>query len=464
MPKVLEVLRRMLAPAAAKALAPVDNRGGWWPILREWSSGAWQQNIEVSLEDTLQYWAVFRCISIISNDIAKMRIKLVEQDAKGRWSETVSPSFSPVLRKPNRHQNRIQFIQQWMESKLSRGNAYVLKQRDARGVVTGLYVLDPHRTRPMVSTDGSVFYELRRDDMLGVTDEILLVPSSEIIHDRWNTLYHPLVGLSPLYACGLNATAALRMEQNSTRLFTNGARPGGVLTAPGAISDETAARLKAYWEENFSGKNFGKVAVLGDSLSYTPMVMTSVDAQLIEQLKWNDGTIAGSFGVPAYMINAGSAPAYNNVEALNQQYYSQALQIHIESIELGLDEGLGLTETTGRVLGTELALDDLLRMDTATKVKTAIEGLKGLWTPNEARAGFDLPPVPGGDAVYLQQQNFSVEALSKRDGKEDPFSTAAPTPPAEPDPEPEPDEEDPEAAAEKFMNVFRSTLELQHAA
>ena len=25
-----------------KALAPVDNRGGWWPIIRESVAGAWQ--------------------------------------------------------------------------------------------------------------------------------------------------------------------------------------------------------------------------------------------------------------------------------------------------------------------------------------------------------------------------------------------------------------------------------------
>src|SRR5262249_22511455 len=152
----------------------------------------------------------------------------------------------------------------------------------------------------------------------------------------WNTLYHPLVGLSPIYAAGINAITALRIEQNSARLFTNGAKPSGVLEAPGSISEETAARLKDYWTTNFTGEKAGNVAVLGDGLVYKQMSMTAVDSQLIEQLQWNDGTIAGVFGVPAYMINAGTAPAYNNVEALNQQYYSQCLQIHVEAIELCL--------------------------------------------------------------------------------------------------------------------------------
>ena len=48
-----------------------------------------------------------------------------------------------MLRKPNRYQTRIKFVEQWMMSKLTAGNTYVLKQRDERSVVTALYVLDP---------------------------------------------------------------------------------------------------------------------------------------------------------------------------------------------------------------------------------------------------------------------------------------------------------------------------------
>lgn len=428
---VLTFLGKTLAPYISKALQPVDSRSAWYPIVQESYSGAWQQNEPVSLEDTLQYWAVFRCISIISSDIAKMNVGLMEKKADGLWQTTNVPAFSPVLRKPNKFQTRIQFFQSWMESKLTRGNTYVLKQRDARGVVVSLYVLDPDRVQPLVADDGEVFYELRRDNIGNVQQERVLVPASEIIHDRWNTFYHPLVGLSPIYAAGVNALTALRAEKSASKLFANGSRPGGILLAPGSISDDTAARLKTYFEENFSGNNIGKVAVLGDGLSYQQMVMTAVDAQLISQLQWNDTVIAGVYGVPAYMINAGSAPSYNNVEALAQQYYSQCLQIHIESIELCLDEGLGLTTPGGRTYGVQFDLEDLLRMDTSTKVKTAIEGLKGLYTPNEVRRKFDLPSVPGGNAVYLQQQNYSTAALAKRDAQENPFgggSTATPAP------------------------------------
>ena len=89
--------------------------------------------------------------------------------------------------------------------------------------------------------------------------------------------------MSPIFAAGLAATQGLHIQSNSATFFKNGSNPGGVLTAPGAISDETAARLKVAWSTNYSGENAGKVAVLGDGLKYEAMAVTATDAQLIEQ-------------------------------------------------------------------------------------------------------------------------------------------------------------------------------------
>ena len=140
-----------------KALQPVDQRGGWLSLIREPFAGAWQRDIAVRLDNVLTYTAVFSCISLISNDIAKLRLRLVRQDDDGIWVETESSAFSRVLRRPNRYQNRIQFISQWVTSKLEHGNTYVLKQRDQRGIVTALYILHPLRVTVLVAPDGSVY-------------------------------------------------------------------------------------------------------------------------------------------------------------------------------------------------------------------------------------------------------------------------------------------------------------------
>lgn len=401
-----------------KALSGVDNRGGWWPFIREPFQGAWQQNVEVKYDSVLSYHADFACRTLIASDIAKLRIKLVAQDSDGIWSETKSAAYSPVLRKPNDFQNRIQFMESWVLSKLQKGNAYILKQRDMRGVVVKMYVLDPTKTTPLVADDGSVFYQLSTDNLSGLEDGII-VPAREIIHDRFNCFFHPLVGLSPIFAGGLAAMHGLAIQNSSTSFFTNGAQPSGVLTAPGEIGNETAERLKATWKERFTGKNAGNVAILGDGLKYEPMTAKATDSQLIEQLKWTAEVVCSTYHVPPYKIGVGSVPANANVQALNLEYYTQCLQILIESIELCLDEGLG----TGEGLGTELDTDNLLRMDSVTQMDV-LDKASGIMTIDEKRRKLDLKKVKGGASVYLQQQNFSLEALAKRDAQADPFGTA----------------------------------------
>jgi HK97 family phage portal protein len=409
--------------AVGKALSPVDQNRGWFPLIRESFAGAWQNNVEVKPESVLAYHAVFACMTLIASDVAKLRVKLIGKTEGDVWQEITNPAYTPVLRKPNYYQTRIQFWESWMLSKLSRGNTYVLKERDERGVVRALYILEPKRVKPMVSSeDGSVWYELQTDWLSGLPTDTVLVPASEIIHDRFNCLFHPLVGLSPIFACGLAAMQGLAIQNNSTNLFQNASRPGGLLIAPGEIRKEDAQRLKEYWDSGFSGQNSGKVAVLGDGLKYEALSVTPEDAQLIEQLKWTAEVVCSTFHVPPYKIGVGDMPSYNNVQALNVEYYSQCLQALIESAELCLDEGLSLGEN----IGVEFDLYSLLRMDSVTQMDMLTKAA-GVMSPNEMRKKLDLPPVPGGGSPYLQQQNYSLEALAERDANS-PLVTPGPNP------------------------------------
>lgn len=398
--------------AVSASPVPTSGRGGWLTI-HEAAPGDWQRNIEVDYDSVRAFHAVYACMTLIASDVAKLRVKLVQQDDSGVWSEVENSAYSPVLRKPNGFQNRIQFWENYILSKLSTGNTYVLKRRDSRNVVTALYVLDPRRVTPLVTDDGDVYYQLAADNLPGIAAD-LIVPSREIIHDRMNTIYHPLVGTSPIVAAGIAAMQGLNIQGNFTRFFGNGARPGGVLTAPGNISDETARRLKEHWERNYSGENAGRIAVLGDGLSYTPMMMNATDAQVIEQLQWSAEVVASTFHVPPYKIGVGGQPNYNNVQNLNLEYYTQCLQILLESAELCMDEGLGLDAYTGNRMGTEFDQDGLLRMDTKTQVDV-LASAKDFMTLNERRKRFDLERKPYGDTIYMQMQDHSAEAISARD-------------------------------------------------
>lgn len=434
----LATIERALVPIQ-KTLSQVPNSNrGWISLIREPFAGAWQRNIEINRDLVTSHYAVFACMTLIAGDISKLGSPEFKKLVKDIWETGKSPAYDPVLREPNQFQTPNQFWENWILSKLTHGNTYVLKARDARRVVTRMWVLDPNNVQVLVSESGDVFYQLSQDNVSGVRSSIQ-VPASEIIHDRMNCLFHPLVGLSPIYAAGLAATQGLSIQNNSASFFTNRSIPGGIITSPNTIPDDTAKRIKETWDSRFGpgGSNQGGTAVMGDGLTFESMAMKATDAQMLEQLKWSAEAVCSVFHVPPYMIGVGAMPGASNVESLNLWYYAQAIQKQLEDIEGCLLRGLEMKAGTK----VEFCTEGLLRMDTVSQVTSIRDAVgAGVMSPNEGRAKLNLPPAAGGEGPYLQQQNYSLEALAKRDAQDDPFGVNKPEPQEAPAPD-EPEEE-----------------------
>lgn len=436
MPKFLR--RKKQAP---QSYISVDDRS--WSKIFDWLPGAWQQNRSYDHPDSIiSHPAVYACISRISSDIGKLR-PMVQQMREGIWAKTDPPRFRKVLLKPNSYQTHIEFKENWVHSKLVHGNTYGLIVRGSDGSVSEILILDPTRVMPLVSETGDVWYRLDPDNLARFGGTQITVPASEIIHDRVNAFFHPLVGLSPLFAASVSAKGGLAILKDTKNFFENGANPAGMLIAPGPIEPETIQRLKEQWKEKYSGDNTGEIAVIGGGMTYQAHKMNATDAQLIEQLKLSSESICSVYHVPPHMVGIGPMPSHDNIEALTQAYYSNSLQIHIEKFELLMAYGLGLSNNT-RI---ELDLDGLFRTDTTRKVDILTKGVSGMiMKPNEARARMNLEPVEGGDAVYSQQQYYSLEALAKRDS-DDPFAKPEPAPAPEPSQDDDDDNDEDEIRA-----------------
>jgi len=417
---------------ASKALTPVaGHHGGWWRRILEPFAGAWQRNIEEKRETILCYPTLYACLNRIASDIGKLPFLLKREDSNGIWKlDTQNTAFWPVLRKPNHYQTAQQFREAWQLSRLTHGNTYVLKERDARGVVVKLYVLDPCNVMPMVSDSGDVYYQLNfstAENLLPTNYPAaqLVVPESEIIHDRINCFHHQLIGVPPLCAAYWPAVKNLKILRDATRFFSNGANPGGILTAPAGMSDDDAQAVKDYWNTNFQGENSGKVAVIGADMKFTPFAFKGADSQLVEQLRYSDEQICQPFGIHPFIVGIGTIPAGLKSDDITNTYYQFALQAPIEAMEALLDEGLAIS----RPLGVELDLGPLLRMDFAKRAEVMGKLVgDGIATPNEGRFEFGYGPLEGGDTVYMQQQDFPLDQVRKN--KIEPAPAPAPTPPA----------------------------------
>lgn len=423
---------KLLGWEIRKALSSVG--GTWrnaWRVISEPFAGAWQRNVEEAQSDLITYPTLYACVARIASDVAKLPFSLRTRSAGGIWSEVRNPAYDPVLSKPNAFQTACQFREFWIATKLIAGNAHILKRRDARGVVIELYVLDPNKVTPMVSESGAVYYQLMSDDLNSLTgNDTVTIPASEIIHDRCVAIHHPLIGVPPVAAAHWPALKNMKILRNATEFFANHAQPGGLLTAPAGMTDDDAKKVQAYWDDNFSGENSGRVAIIGADMKFTPFAMKSIDAQMIEQMRYSDEQICQPFGIPPFKVGIGTIPAALGVDGLNQLYYADALQGHIEHMESLLNEGLRISQP----LGVKLDLDPLLRMDEGKRAEVEGKLVAGkIKTPDEGRVRFNLGPTGGGGTLWGQAQDYPLAMLANR-AEWDP-AMVRPEMPVTPDPE-----------------------------
>jgi HK97 family phage portal protein len=408
-----------------RAPMQVGSRWGW---ITEAFGGMWQTNTRIdNTQDVLAFSPVYACVSLISGDIAKLRL-LLERRVGDIWEEFENNAHSPVLRKPNRYQTRYQFIERWLICKLIWGNTYIFKERDARNVVTALYVLDPSRVEVQIAPDGEVFYKLNEDWLAGIGVRVPPAPASEVIHDRAKCLFHDLVGVPPLYASALSATQGRKIQTQSAKFFENMARPSGHLSADGTIDDQTAERMKREFQSAFSGQNIGRLLVTGGGIKFQSMSEPAQQAQLVEQLGWTVEDACRPFLVPLYKIGASKDVKVD--AAMKQEYYDTVLHPHIDSIEDLLKEGLGL-EPNVRV---RVDVDELLRMDSKARMEKNSIGVRGaILSPNEARRSENLPPTKGGEQPLAQHQDYPLAVIADRKLVDEVAPTLAPSPKQEDD-------------------------------
>ena len=326
---------------------------------------------------------MFAVVSRIASDISKIAPPLLlEQDDNGFWTETTNPAYTPgpAAAEPLSDPAAVLTNASCL-SLLLHGNAYVLKNRDERGVVDALYPLEPSRVKVLVAPDGAVYYELQANDLAGIANDTppVIVPAREIIHMRWNCLFHRSDGhLAALCHQRRRSRRRRRSRSSSTTFFGKGGRPAGVLIAPTKLDPLSAQRIKA------DAANFttGELLVLENGMKYEPVSTTAVQSQLIEQLGWTEEKICEVFGMPISILNSAKQPPYANAEASQLQYKSECLEVHLHEHRERLDRRARAADVSEDRIRRHAA--DLDGYDDAHERRRRWRSSSGM-SPNEVR-------------------------------------------------------------------------------
>lgn len=211
-------------------------------------------------------------------------------------------------------------------------------------------------------------------------------------------------GNSLLELCQGSLELTKAAQEYGSTLYANGARPSGVLTHPGKLSDDARRRLRSDFEKLHTGlANAGRIAVLEEGLSFTPTSTSPEDAQAIQTREFQVREVCRVFGIPPAKM--GLAGGGESIEAQNIQFLTDCIQPHLVRFEQECNRKLVRESDWGWYTWSH-SVEGLLRADILTRYKSYSIGRNWGWlSVNQIRKLESWDPIPGGD-VFLSPTNM----------------------------------------------------------
>ena len=330
----------------------------------------------VGPSNALRYTPVYRAVTLIAGDIAR-----IECDVSAQGADS-------LMRSPSPYMSAFEFRRAMTMQVLLYGNAFAAINRTRGGELLELILLEPDS----VSLDLTQQQPIYRTRLYG-----------DLTRDQVFHLKAPntngLWGESPINLCRTSLQLMAAQEDMALKAYSNAGNPKIALVHPGPLSLEARQRIMADYEAKHAGTaNTGRPLVLAEGMRVERISSTLDDAGLQAARSYSIADVSRIYGVPGlYLGEANSGNAYGSLEWTGRQYVDGCLRAWLECWIAEIRWKLG-------GIGSQVIfdVDELQRpgmAETMAALRTAVEA--GVMTRNEAREQLDLPPLPGLDTPTL---------------------------------------------------------------
>ena len=361
--------------------------------------------VEVTPDSAVRMSTVYACVRLLGDTISSLPLGAYVRRGRNRIPYAAVYGSQPEwVTKPNPETTRLEFFEQVIASLNLHGNAYILTVRDDMGDVIELYCINPERVRIRRPRPGEpLLYEVYDEYM----SELMTLTANELLHIPMFRLPGTLYGLGPIGAARLTVGSAMAAETYAASYFGNAANPGGIIEAPGELTEEQASDITRNWNMSHSGPyRAGKLGLLTGGATFKPLQLNAQDAQLIEVRRFGVEEIARLFRVPISLLGhpVPGAMSFASVEAQNLSFVQHSLRPLLERIEQALSPLL--PESDGFI---KFNLDALLRGTTLERYEAYTKGLnEGFLSVNDVHAFEEMAPVTDGDQYRVPLQNIDL--------------------------------------------------------
>lgn len=327
-----------------------------------------------------------------SDDVRTCIRALSEHTSKANPRCNVKYIQDMLSLRPNKFMNGKDFLAKLRNILEVKNTAFAYIDRDKTGRIISVYPI-PYQTFEAVEYQGGLFVQFT---FSGMATNRLTVPWEDLVVLRKDYLAsdvagegnYPLLGTLDVIATmdkglqnAVKSTANLRGVLKSTK---------GML-APEAIKAQKDQFVKDY----LNLENEGGIASLDSTQEFTPIQMKPTTASAEEAAAYRE-KVYRYFGVNEKIISS----------RYTEQEYDAFYESRIEPflVALSLELTYKVFTERERAFGNEIWYESNRLQFASAKTKISMTALvdRGLMTPNEYRALFNMAPYEGGDEFVLR--------------------------------------------------------------
>lgn len=384
-----------------------------------------QAGVVVNEDTAMTLGAVFACVRVISESLAGLPWHPYRRRADGGLDRLTDHHTDWLLDvQANEETAAFQWRETMVAHALTWGNGFAEIERDLLGRPVNMWLLTPDRVE-VVRFNGRIIYDVANHSAPNTVLE-----KDDVYHLK-GLGFDGLVGYPVVRLAARAIGAGISTEEATSNFFQNDSTPGGILTAPGRLSDQARNNVVSSWEKVHGGpKNRRKVAVLEEGLKWEQTGLPPEDAQLFEQRQFTPTEICRWFRVPPHKIADLTRSTNNNIEHQSIEFVNDCLRPWSERLESEADIKLYGRNNRGSII-TVIDLNELKRGDLASQTEH-IQQLsdRGVYSINEARTYLGLNPISDADGGNKRFVQMNMSLLEKA-GEEPPPAAAPPKPSAD---------------------------------
>lgn len=395
----------------------------WSSVTGGFSSYAGKSVTEIS---AMQVATVFSCVRLLSEVFGSLPLSIYVRDPRGRGVQSDHYLNEILGTAPNTDMTGVEFVEAQMSNLTLHGNGYALKETSGRGTVVALNPMPAVDTIPQRAKDGSITY--RYNDR----GKWETYPAEKIFHIKGFGA-NGLVGYSPIAYARQTIGFSLAAEEFGSRVFSNGAKPGGFLKFPAWLTPEQRELAQTKFDEYHTGlENAHRLMLLEGGIEYQDGsgMLPLDDMEFLATRQFETVEICRFFRVQPHLVFDLSRSTNNNIEEQSLEFVKYTLAPYLRRWEQAVARSL-LSMAERQRYYLKFNLNGLLRGDIAARGEFLGKMLaNSVYTPNEVRMLEDENPLDqaGMDDTHIQinmAPTRILEEIARKDPQPVPRSTPA---------------------------------------